>query len=209
MGERDENRQPQNETSRERAPQDRKTNWTDFGTGFATFFTAVLLFSAPWYFLGSPFPDSLVPLLVAMLMYLAGLALALFALGFFKAGTEKTPELRQLFPGLSVSEDAWGGAYGTAFFLVIVIVIQAITWGFDLIGIGAVIAKLATYAMLVLGITQLAQAIDGFVIRPLIAAAAKGPQEFDPLINRVRRIGVFVITLIGLVAGVITIIQAF
>ena len=61
----------------------------------------------------------------------------------------------------------------------------------------------------VLGITQLAQAIDGFVIRPLIATAARGLQEFEPFIRRVRQVGVLIGSIVALIAGIATIIDVF
>jgi len=81
--------------------------------------------------------------------------------------------------------------------------------GFDIAGIGAVAAKRLICVMAVLGITQVAQAIDGFVIRPLIAAAGRGPQEFEPLIKRVRQVGIAIGFVVTLIAGIATIIDVF
>jgi hypothetical protein len=184
-------------------------SWTDFGYGFACVLAALLLLFAPWYFFGDPFPGNAVVLVFSLILYVAGLIVLLFGIGFFSTGMQKTPELRQLFPTLSAGEDAWQGTFGAIVFLMIIAIIQLLIYGFEMAGIVAVAAKLLIYFMAVLAITQVAQAIDGFVIRPLIAAAGRGPQEFEPLIKRVRQVGIAIGFIVAFVAGIATIIDVF
>jgi hypothetical protein len=70
-------------------------------------------------------------------------------------------------------------------------------------------AKILVYFFAVLRITQVAAAIDGFVIRPLIATASRGPYEFKPLIKRIRQVAVLIEFAVALIAGIATIIEAF
>lgn len=189
--------------------EDREREWTDFGYGFATLFAGLLLFFAPWYFFGAPFPNHAATLALSIVLYAAGLVILLFGMGFFSTGLKKTPELRHLFPSLSSGEDAWEGAYGTVLALVVILVIQWIMRGLDLTGIAAVVAKLLTYFMAVLGITQVAQALDGFVIRPLIAKAAEGPQAFELWIRRVRKVAVIIGSAVAFLAAIATIFDVF
>jgi hypothetical protein len=183
--------------------------WTDFGYGSATILVALLLLFAPWYFLGAPFPRDTVALVFSIISYAAGLEIILFGIGFFSTGIRKTPELRQLFPRFSAGEDAWQSAFGAITFLMIIALIQLLIYGFNLSGIGAAAAKLLIYFMAVLAITQVAQVLDGFVIRLLIAAAGRGPQEFEPLLKSVRQIGVVIGFVVALIAGITTIIDVF
>ncbi len=114
-----------------------ENEWTDFGYGFATIFTSLLLFFGPWYFGDDPFPGDAIGLVLSILAYLGALALVGFGVTFFSNGMRKTPELRQLFPSLSAGEDAWEGAFGAMIFVVIIFVIQWVMRGFDMVGVAS------------------------------------------------------------------------
>ncbi len=67
-------------------------------------------------------------------------------------------------------------------------------------------AKLATYFFLVMGVTLLAQSLDGFV-RLLLSRLSEGEANWDSIVGRVRRIGTIVVATIAFFAALATIID--
>lgn len=69
-------------------------------------------------------------------------------------------------------------------------------------------AKLATYFFLVMGVTLLAQSLDGFV-RLLLSSLSEGEANWDSVAGRVRRIGTVIVATIAFVAALATIVDVF
>lgn len=69
-------------------------------------------------------------------------------------------------------------------------------------------AKLATYFFLVMGVTLLAQSLDGFV-RLLLSSLSEGEANWDSVVGRVRRIGTVIVATIAFVAALATIVDVF
>lgn len=67
------------------------------------------------------------------------------------------------------------------------------------------LVKLFVYLMLLFTPVQFAQAIDGFVVRPLIDSASQGEGEREALAKRVRQVGTLVATVLGAVAALATV----
>jgi len=170
----------------------------------------MMFFFSPWFFLGEFFPNGPLAWLVSGVFYLVCALCVLYGIGYFSRGLRETPELRGLFPRILGSEDAWEGLFGSMSFLALILILYVVVLqGFHATGVVAWIVKAF---ILVLGLaltTQVVSAIDGLVIEPLIAAAAKGPEEFEPLIKRVRQVAALIGFVIALIAGIATIIQAF
>lgn len=182
--------------------------WTDFGLGCGLLLSAGVFFISPWYFLGDPFPAGLLPTILAGFLYLVGLAGVAFGLGSFSTGFQKTPELRALLPRLRGGEDAWQGALGTVTFLAIALILHVVViWGFGVTGVAAGGVKLLIVFLGFLAAVQMISALDGFVIRPLIESAARGPKEFEPLVKRAQQVGTVIGFLIATAAGIATIVQ--
>ncbi len=69
-------------------------------------------------------------------------------------------------------------------------------------------AKLATYFFLVMGVTLLAQSLDGFV-RLLLSSLSEGEANCDSVVGRVRRIGTVIVATIAFVAALATMVDVF
>ena len=122
---------------------------------------------------------------------------------------QKHPELRRLLPGFLGSEDAWQSAFGSATLCAIAACIHLIAvTAFDAEGAIALMAKLATYFFLVMGVTLLAQSLDGFV-RLLLSRLSEGEANWDSVVGRVRRIGTVIVATIAFVAALATIVDVF
>lgn len=79
---------------------------------------------------------------------------------------------------------------------------------FDAEGAIALMAKLVTYFFLVMGVTLLAQSLDGFV-RLLLSSLSEGEANWDSVVGRVRRIGTVIVATIAFVAALATIVDVF
>ncbi|MDQ3923853.1 MAG: hypothetical protein M3309_08000 [Actinomycetota bacterium] len=187
----------------------KKQRWTDFGYSSACLFLAFLLVAAPWYFEVGAVLGSLVGFIFSLLCYVGGTVFGLYALVFVNAGFQKHPELRRLLPGFLGSEDAWQSAFGSATLCAIAACIHLIAvTAFDAEGAIALMAKLVTYFFLVMGVTLLAQSLDGFV-RLLLSSLSEGEANWDSVVGRVRRIGTVIVATIAFVAALATIVDVF
>jgi hypothetical protein len=121
-------------------------------------------------------------------------------------GLKKHPELRDLLPRFMSSEDGRQGLFGAATFAAIAAVAH---WAgitvFGAAGIAAILVKLFVYFVLLLGLTQGAQAFDGFVIRPLISSASQGDDEREALAKRVRQVGAIIASVLAALAAIATV----
>jgi hypothetical protein len=138
--------------------------------------------------------------------YFAGLVFAIYVFVFASNGLKKHPELRDLLPRFMSSEDGWQGLFGAATFAAIAAVAH---WAgitvFGAAGIAAILVKLFVYFVLLLGLTQVAQAFDGFVIRPLISSASQGDDEREALAKRVRQVGAIIASVLAALAAIATV----
>ncbi len=74
-------------------------------------------------------------------------------------------------------------------------------------GIIAFTAKIVVYLFLLFGVTQLAQALDGFVVRPLLSNASRGQADWELLVKRVRKAGVIAGSIVAALASLLTILD--
>lgn len=167
---------------------------------------SLLLFLLPWYFSFGKLPYPPLGSVLSVIFYLAGLFFLIFVFTFASSGVKKNPELRALLPSFMGSDDGWQGLFGAATFLAIAAVthwIAIIVLG--AVGIAAVLVKLLVYFFLLLAFSQVAQAFDGFVVRPFIDSASRGDAEREAFAKRVRQIGIMVGATLGILASIATV----
>ncbi len=176
---------------------------TDFYTALFCGFFALLLFLFPWYFSFDMLPYPPLGSALSVVFYLAGLFFLIFVFIFANSGIKKNPELRALLPSFMGSEDGWQGLFGAATFLAIAAVAHWVALiVFEAVGVAAVLVKFFVYFFLLLAFSQVAQAFDGFVVRPLIRSASRGDAEREAYAKRVRQVGVILGATLGILASI-------
>ena len=179
---------------------------TDFYNALFCGFFALLLFLLPWYFSFDRLPYPLLGSIFSIVFYLAGLFFLIFAFTFANSGIKKNPELRALLPSFMGSEDGWQGLFGAATFLAIAAVTHWVAIiVFEAVGVAAVFVKFFVYFVLLLAFSQVAQAFDGFVVRPLIHSASRGDAEREAFAKRVRQVGIILGATLGILASIATV----
>lgn len=179
---------------------------TDFYYSFTCGLFAFLLFLAPWYFSLRDLPWPYSGFILSGICYFAGLVFGIYLFVFADSGLKKHPELRTLLPSFMASEGGWQGLFGAATFLAIGAVAHwATITAFGATGIAAVLVKLFVYFVLFLALTQIAQVLDGFVVRPLIDSASRGEGEREAFAKRVRQIGALLASILGILAALATV----
>lgn len=170
---------------------------------------AILLFTAPWYFAPRELVGNIAGPILSTTSYIAGTIFLIFVISFASAAFKKHPELKSILPGAGASEDAWQGVFGAATFIAIASSIHFVfitTLGAQ--GLISVVPKIAVIFFLLMAIVMAANAIDGFVVRPLIASLSEGGSNPDPLAKRVRKIGTVIAVTITFLAAVAQIFDA-
>ncbi len=145
--------------------------------------------------------------ILSIVCYVSGVVFLLFVMSFVSSAFKKYPELRRLIPGAGSNQDAWQGAFAAAAFFAIAASIHFVFITiFGAEGIIAVMAKLAVFVFLLFGASMATTALDGFVVKPILASLSSDEADRDAL-RRVRKIGTAIFLTITVLAGLATIID--
>jgi hypothetical protein len=202
-----ENSAPDNNSKDEK---EKKNRFTELGTAFLCLGMAILLFTAPWYFAPRELVGDFAGPILSTLSYIAAAVFLVFVMSFAAAAFKNHPELRQILPGAGESEDGWQGVFGAATFAAIASSIHFIfitTLGAE--GLISVPPRIAVYFFFLMALVMAGQALDGFVVRPLMARLSNGGTAPDPLARRVRKIGTAIAVAITLLAAAAQIFDVF
>ncbi len=184
----------------------KKNSNTDLGYAFVCLCMAILLFTAPWYFAPRELVGHIAGPILSTVSYVAATVFLIFVMSFAAATFKKHPELRSLLPGARASGDAWQGVFGTATFVAIATSIHFVfIRALGVEGVISAVPKIAVFLFLLMASVMAANAIDGFVIKPLLASLSSGRSVSDPLAKRVRKVGTVIALSITLLAGLATI----
>lgn len=183
---------------------------------FCTVLAFLLAVFFPFYF--SPYVG---PLVIALLRVLAAFVF-LFGVFAFYVGLHERPEVREflgkVLHGLLIEplgafgnpgRDAWTVASFAAVLVVVAVFTHwiFISW-FGFTGAFEIIIKVFVLGLSLLALMFLSSAIDDMIVKPLLLVlpSYQDPQSLDPLL---RRIGKFVIGIVTLVGVVLSMIELF
>ncbi len=187
----------------------KKNSNTDLGYAFVCLCLAILLFTAPWYLAPRELVGHIAGPVLSTVSYIAATVFLVFVMSFTAAAFKKHPELKSLLPGAGASEDAWQGVFGAATFIAIAASIHFVfirALGAE--GLISAVPRVAVFFFLLMAVVMAANAIDGFVVRPLLTNLSSGRSVSDPFAKRVRKIGTAIALAITLLAGLATIFDA-